>query len=315
MSGQLVSIIIPVYNGSNYMREAIDSALMQTYGNVEVIVVNDGSNDGGATDEIARSYGDRIRYFSKENGGVSSALNLGIRMMKGDYFSWLSHDDAYAPTKIEKQMALLSDWGDDKTVVMCATQQINAESKKMGNPSKIELPLRRKIDWKQALMYVIDHSCNGCALLISKTALGECEKFDEALRYSQDFLMWIRLFMSGCSLICHNDAEVLSRVHAQQVTVTKKDLFLHDGSVVAGMLASELAQISTKEHAFLYAYAKTNAVHLNRVAVRKCVECGRESGAITTAHSLKLDLLCVYGMIRPQIRRIYYRIFKRAKTG
>ena len=73
-----VSIIIPVYNGSNYLKEAIESALAQTYDNVEVLVVNDGSNDGGATEQIALSYGERIRYFKKENGGVASALNVGI---------------------------------------------------------------------------------------------------------------------------------------------------------------------------------------------------------------------------------------------
>lgn len=82
----LVSIIIPVYNGSNYMREAIDSALAQTYSNIEIIVVNDGSNDDGETRNIALSYGDKIRYFEKENGGVSTALNLGIKNMGGIFF-------------------------------------------------------------------------------------------------------------------------------------------------------------------------------------------------------------------------------------
>ena len=61
-----VSIIIPVYNGEKYVRFAIDSALAQTYKNVEIIVVNDGSTD--KTDEIVRSYGDKIRYIKKENG-------------------------------------------------------------------------------------------------------------------------------------------------------------------------------------------------------------------------------------------------------
>ena len=82
----LVSIVIPVYNGSDYLREAIDSALAQTYANIEVLVINDGSKDNGATESIALSYGDRIRYFNKENGGVASALNMGIEQMKGDYF-------------------------------------------------------------------------------------------------------------------------------------------------------------------------------------------------------------------------------------
>ena len=81
------------------MREAIDSALAQTYDNVEVIVVNDGSSDDGKTAEIAKSYRDNIKYVEKENGGVASALNRGIEEMQGDFFSWLSHDDVYEPDK------------------------------------------------------------------------------------------------------------------------------------------------------------------------------------------------------------------------
>jgi glycosyltransferase involved in cell wall biosynthesis len=82
----LVSIIIPVFNGSLFMKEAIDSALNQTYANCEVIVVNDGSTDEGKTAHIARTYGTRIRYFEKPNGGCGSALNVGIANMRGAYF-------------------------------------------------------------------------------------------------------------------------------------------------------------------------------------------------------------------------------------
>ena len=99
-----ISIVIPAYNASNYLAEAIDSALAQTYPNVEIIVVNDGSKDDGATRAVALSYGDKIRYFEKENGGSSSALNVGIANMTGEWFSWLSHDDLYVPEKLEKQI-------------------------------------------------------------------------------------------------------------------------------------------------------------------------------------------------------------------
>ena len=116
MGKPLVSIVIPVYNGANYMKEAIDSALNQTYPNCEVIVVNDGSNDNGATEKIALSYGDRIRYIKKENGGVATAVNRGIKEMKGEYFSWLSHDDYYYPQKIEKQIEAIEKSG-DKTAI------------------------------------------------------------------------------------------------------------------------------------------------------------------------------------------------------
>ena len=91
----LVSIVIPVFNGASFLNQAIDSALNQTYQNIEIIVVNDGSEDEGKTEAIAKSYGDKIRYFTKENGGCGTALNLAIREMNGDFFSWLSHDDIY----------------------------------------------------------------------------------------------------------------------------------------------------------------------------------------------------------------------------
>lgn len=104
MKNPRVSIIIPVYNGANYMAQAIDSALNQTYSNIEIIVVNDGSKDNGATEKIALNYESKIVYIRKENGGVASALNYGIRNMTGDIFCWLSHDDVYMPDKIEKQI-------------------------------------------------------------------------------------------------------------------------------------------------------------------------------------------------------------------
>ena len=101
-----VSIIIPVYNGENFLEQAINSALHQTYDNIEVIVINDGSNDKGKTEAIAKKYNDKIKYFYKENGGVASALNMALEKMSGDYFSWLSHDDLYYDDKIEKQIIL-----------------------------------------------------------------------------------------------------------------------------------------------------------------------------------------------------------------
>jgi len=113
-----VSIIIPVYNGANYLQEAIESAVNQTYKNVEIIVVNDGSNDNGKTKEVAMRYQERIRYFEKQNGGVASALNYGVRQMQGEYFAWLSHDDIFCKNKIADQMEAILQSGSKETIAM-----------------------------------------------------------------------------------------------------------------------------------------------------------------------------------------------------
>ncbi len=131
MANPMVSIIIPIYNGINYMREAIDSVLAQTYDNIEVIVVNDGSTDG--TEEAALSYGDRIRYFAKENGGIATALNLGIEHMRGEYFSQLAHDDVYYPYKIEAQINAVKKCGDMTRICWGDADIINENSEVTGH--------------------------------------------------------------------------------------------------------------------------------------------------------------------------------------
>ena len=93
-------------------------------GDLAVGVINDGSNDNGKTEDIATSYGDRIRYFFKENGGVASALNSGIRNMIGEYFSWLSHDDVYYPNKVEAQIKFLRENEDKNGITRYITEVV-----------------------------------------------------------------------------------------------------------------------------------------------------------------------------------------------
>lgn len=180
-----VSIIIPVYNGSDYLREAIDSALAQTYPDTEVIVVNDGSDDEGRTGAVAESFGGRIRYFSKENGGVSSALNFGIRHMTGEWFAWLSHDDRYSPDRIENDMEVIRSHPGAK-ITFCQTHYISGKGKTL---RKNSLPVKDISDSRQ----VFDQGVNICSLTIHKTCFEKTGLFDETNRTSQDLIMLLRL--------------------------------------------------------------------------------------------------------------------------
>ncbi|HWW76647.1 MAG TPA: glycosyltransferase family 2 protein, partial [Pyrinomonadaceae bacterium] len=105
-----VSVILPVYNGENYLRCAVESVLAQTLRDYELIVVDDGSKD--STPSIAAGYGDRVRYVRQENGGVGAAFNHGLRLARGRYVSWLSHDDLFMPEKLEAQARALGELGE-----------------------------------------------------------------------------------------------------------------------------------------------------------------------------------------------------------
>ena len=217
-----VSIIIPVYNGSDYLREAVDSALAQTYQNVEVIVVNDGSEDNGATDEIARSYGDRIRYFHKSNGGVATALNLGISVMDGDYFAWLSHDDVFSPEKTEVQIAFLKSLGRDAVIysdyrfIDCNSRYLRTKKFPNNLTSQFKLAL---ISRSQLL--------HGCTLLIPRLFLEKIGPFDETLHTTQDYDLWLRM-ADRFEFIHLPRVLTSSRVHTGQGTRARRSLWIKE---------------------------------------------------------------------------------------
>jgi glycosyltransferase involved in cell wall biosynthesis len=100
-----VSIIIPCFRQGRYLAEAIESCLNQTYRSVEVVVVNDGSDDN--TDEVARGFHNAIKYIRKENGGVSTARNAGIAVANGAYMKFLDADDHLHPEQVARQMDAL----------------------------------------------------------------------------------------------------------------------------------------------------------------------------------------------------------------
>lgn len=208
-----VSVIIPVYNGSNYIRDAIDSALTQTYGNIEIIVVNDGSTDNGETENIIRSYGARVRYFTKPNGGVSTALNLGIENMQGEYFSWLSHDDMYTPQKIENEVRSLALQKDRTAIIAEGYQVVDASGTYMYQVSIYHQYSPKQL--KNALFLLMRGGINGCALLIHKSHFERVGLFDPKLPTTQDYDLWFRMFRNG-TVHYLESSNVLSRSHEKQ---------------------------------------------------------------------------------------------------
>lgn len=311
----LVSVIIPVYNGADYMREAIDSALAQTYKNIEVIVINDGSSDNGETERIAKQYGDKIRYIYKENGGVSSALNVGIKNMRGEYFSWLSHDDVYTPDKIEKQIKALSYVENKTTLVCCDYVHIDKNSKLIGKipPSSGRA---RLLSWQEMLISLFKNgTMHGCALLINKSVFEEVGMFDESLRYFQDVFMWYKIFVAKHAMLSIPDVCVKGRIHDKQLTQKGHLLFRKDSETVSTVIIPQLLQISTKKCNFLLEYVKYNAKYGNIHIVKNVRTQAKGTKLIGTKETLMISLMSIYSVIRPIIRKMFYRVFRRVNTA
>ena len=230
-----VSIIIPIYNGAKYMREAIDSALAQTYENIEVIVVNDGSTD--RTDEIAKTYGDKIRYFAKKNGGVSTALNLGIKKMTGDYFSWLSHDDVYVPGKVERAVSFLSEKKllNGNVLVYSDYALIDAKSKFL-----TDVIVNHELTMRKPIYALLRGMINGNSLLVPKKAFDKYGVFDENLRCVQDYELWFRMSRTY-DFVHMPGVTILSRYHPKQAT-NKNPLVKSEGEVLWREMIDSVSQ-------------------------------------------------------------------------
>lgn len=211
-----VSIVIPVYNGSNYLREAIDSALAQTYSNIEVIVVNDGSCDGGKTDAIATSYGKKIRYITKSNGGVASALNLGISLAKGEYISWLSHDDLYLPDKINQQVLLMTNMESNRVIIYSDFEALDVAS---GRLFIFAISHITPYDYLQDILSILFRSAlHGCTLLLPRSCFEEAGFFDEQLKTTQDYTFWFKLIKQGYEFVHLPEVNIRARWHQDQNT-------------------------------------------------------------------------------------------------
>lgn len=124
-----VSIIVPVYNVENYLAKCLDSLVNQTFQDVEILVVNDGSKDNSekVIEEYAQKYPEKIKAFTKENGGLSDARNFGIDKSTGDYIGFVDSDDYVTETMFE-EMLLLAEKHQAKMVI-CNIQKVDEKGR------------------------------------------------------------------------------------------------------------------------------------------------------------------------------------------
>ena len=187
----LVSVVIPTYNRSQLLRLTVDSVLIQTYPNIEIIVIDDGSTDDTAI--VMQQYAGQVTYVKQNNQGGTAASNAGIKLASGKYINVLDHDDLFLPTKIERQVQILNSQP-EIGLVHCGYYHIDAEGNLLnqvrllpeGNVLK-DLLTRGNFIWSGAP-------------LIRKECLDKVGYFEDT--FSSDWDLWLRIATAGYLFGC-----------------------------------------------------------------------------------------------------------------
>ena len=188
----IFSIVVPTYNQAQFLPEALDSILSQTYDNWEAVVVNDGSTD--ETPQVLKNYAEkdsRIRIVNKTNGGVASALNQGIEKSRGQWICWLSSDDMFEPDKLEAHLQAIEENPDIRffhTNYFLFDEQRHLKCELKSDPRESVPPVEL-----QVLKLFETNYINGISIAIHREVFESIGYFDEKYRNGQDFDMWLRI--------------------------------------------------------------------------------------------------------------------------
>ena len=203
-----VSVIIPVFNGERFIKEAIESVLAQTYQDFELIVVDDGSTDG--TSRIVQNY-PKVQYLYQSRdqvqGGQCSARNRGIHAAGGRYIAFLDCDDSWYPEKLAHQVPVL-DRHPEIGVVYSDQERINGQGK--------TLKIVRCANWKGGYeaAFFGGHNLANSSMLVRKEILEKAGFYDEDMSACSDKDLFVRLF-DQCQFFCVNKVLIKKRRHSR----------------------------------------------------------------------------------------------------
>ncbi len=194
-----VSVIIPTYNREKFVAKAIESVLNQTFNDIEVIVVDDGSTDG--TRWTLERYKDKIHYVYQENAGVSAARNTGIEAAKGEWLAFLDSDDEWTPEYLAKQIQRT---GQAPGICMqtCDCLFIGLDGQTQSyfeiNGGLAEFKGRDYLCFREPFRFIVKHGpWQVGATIIRREAIDKAGLFDTSLKISEDFDVMARVALQG----------------------------------------------------------------------------------------------------------------------
>jgi len=210
-----ITVLMPVYNGEKYLREAIDSILSQSHAHFEFLIVNDGSTD--RSEEIIRSYDDpRIRLITRENGGVSAALNTGLQYASGEFIARMDADDISYPERLALQYAFMQK-NPDCMLIGADVNYIDEEGTFLFHfqcPAHTDARIKALI--RRDCLFV--HS----TVFFRKDAVLSLGGYNIHAHNFEDHLLWVNLLQKGKACIL-NTPLVSYRFNPGSVTIDERD--------------------------------------------------------------------------------------------
>lgn len=183
-----VSVIVPIYNVEKYLKRCVESLINQTYKNIEILLIDDGSTDSSA--EICNKLekvDSRIKVYHKENGGLGSARNYGYKYAKGEYILFLDSDDYIELNTIENMMEY-----SEYDIVCCGFDRVDEETKKVYSQEMIKMPFDELEITDKTIMETAFLSPSGWGKLFKKELLSNI-KFSEDKRAVEDTLFYLEV--------------------------------------------------------------------------------------------------------------------------
>jgi hypothetical protein len=219
MATPLVSVVVPVYNGARYLRQALDSALAQTYQPLQVLVVDDGSTD--ASPALIASYGSRVVSIRQPNAGVAQARNTGLRAASGELIAFLDQDDWWLPEKVARQVERFQA-DDELGLVHTGILQYSESAGQFveGVYDTTPSPLLSGRCYEQLLL---GNGVYNSSVMIRKAVIARSGLFDPGIpgNTCQDYDLWLRI-ARHCSFAYVAEPLAALRLHPEQGTWNRR---------------------------------------------------------------------------------------------
>ncbi|WP_342415308.1 glycosyltransferase [Paenibacillus sp. FSL R10-2782] len=232
-----VSIVIPFFN-CPYIEQAIQSALNQTYSQLEIIVVDDGST---AHAERIDPYLSHIYYLGKRNGGTASALNHGIRHASGDYIAWLSSDDLFHKDKITHQIDFMLER--DAYISHTNYNYINNRGELIENNAAPSFSTT--VDFFRC--FLLANPINGCTVMMKRELFNHIGLFDEYLTYTHDLDMWFRVMLNRYDISYLNESLTSYRWHDGMGTIQHRPAIEKEISITQARFREPFQQLLSQK--------------------------------------------------------------------